>query len=122
MLWACGRQHNSHCTQWNLSFTAKPTQDTNAIIIMLLNYLNTYLKAKVHYTASDIILYVHVYAVYLVVPKAHSRATCYIYCRDKYEKNTAPRSKLNGPVHIKCKTLKHVVEQKPRSLLYITIM
>ena len=55
------------------------------------------------------ILHVDSDAAYLVAPKARSRVAGFFYCGDKYMTNTTPCSKLNGPVHIECKTLKHVV-------------
>ena len=88
---------------------AAPTENTNGKITMLLDYLATYPNAKIRYTASDMILHVDSDAAFLVAPKARSRVAGFYYCGDTYTKNTTPHSKLNGPVHIECKTLKHVV-------------
>ena len=33
----------------------------------------------------------------------------YFYCGQHYNKNITPNTALNGPIHIECKTLKHVV-------------
>ena len=76
---------------------------------MLLDYLSTYPHAKIRYTASYMILHVDSDAAFLVAPKARSRVAGFYYCGDLYNKNTTPQSRLNGPVHIECKTLKHVV-------------
>ena len=88
---------------------AAPTENKNGKIKMLLDYLSTYPNAKIRYTASDMILYVDSDAAFLVAPKARSRVAGFYYCGDSYTKNTTPHSKLNGAVHIECKTLKHVV-------------
>ena len=86
-----------------------PTQHTNEKIKMLLDYLSTYPEAKIRYTASDMILHLDSDAAYLVAPKARSRIAGYFYCGSKYIKNISPTSPLNGPIHIECKLLKHVV-------------
>ena len=88
---------------------SKPTLLTNEKINMLLDYLSTYPDAKIRFFASDMVLHIDSDAAYLVAPKARSRIAGYFYCSDKYEKNTKPTPRLNGPVHIECKTLKHVV-------------
>ena len=49
-------------------------------------------------------------AAYLVSPQARSRVVSNFYCRQKYNKNKPPYTNLNGPIHIECKTLKHVVD------------
>ena len=55
------------------------------------------------------ILHIDSDAAFLVAPKARNRVAGFYYCGDTYTKSTTPHSKLNGPVHIECKTLKHVV-------------
>ena len=55
------------------------------------------------------ILHLDSYAAYLVAPKARSRVAGYFYCGQQYNKNTPPNTTLNGPIHIECKTLNHVV-------------
>ena len=76
---------------------------------MLLDYLSTYSEAKIRYTKSEMILHLDSDAAYLVAPKARSRIAGYFYCGNNYIKNTSPTSTLNGPIHIECKLLKHVV-------------
>ena len=76
---------------------------------MLLDYLSTYPDAKIRYTKSDMILHLDSDAAYLVAPKARSRVAGYFYCGQHYNKNITPNTALNGPIHIECKTLKHVV-------------
>ena len=53
---------------------------------------------------------------YMLTPMQHSLLHLkhavkwqFFYCGDLYNKNTTPQSRINGPVHIECKTLKHVV-------------
>ena len=46
---------------------------------MLLDYLNTYSKAKIRFYASDMKLFVDSDAAYLVAPKAKSRISGYYY-------------------------------------------
>ena len=55
------------------------------------------------------ILYVDSDAAYLVAEKAKSRIAGYYYCRNKTPQNTKPNPLLNGPIHIECKLLRHVV-------------
>ena len=56
------------------------------------------------------ILHVDSDAVFLVVPKARSCVAGFDYCGDNcFNKSTTPYSVLDGPIHIECKTLKHVV-------------
>ena len=76
---------------------------------MLLDYLSTYPNTKIRYTKSDIILHLDSDAANLVAPKARSRVAGYFYCGRKYNKNIPPSTNLNSPIHIECKTLKHVV-------------
>ena len=71
---------------------------------MLLEYLSTYPDAKVRYYASDMILHVDSDAAYLVAPKAKSRIAGFYYCS-----NNIPNPPLNGPIHVECRVLRHVV-------------
>ena len=49
-------------------------------------------------------------AAYLVVPKVKSRITGYFYLSEKYTTGTkSPIPSLNGPIHIECQILKHMV-------------
>ena len=75
---------------------------------MLLDYLHTYKNAVTRFYRSDMQLYVDSDAAYLIAPKAKSRIAGYFYCSDK-SKTTPPNPPLNGPLHIECKILRHVV-------------
>ena len=76
---------------------------------MLLDYLSTHPDSKIRYTKSDMILHLDSDAAYLVALKARSRVAGYFYCGQQYNKNITQSTTLNGPIHIECKTLKHVV-------------
>ena len=76
---------------------------------MLLDYLHTHPNAKIRFYASDMILYVDSDAAYLVAEKAKSRIAGYYYCSNKTNNIKSPNPPLNGPVHIECKLLRHVV-------------
>ena len=92
------------------SSQAKPTKKTNDESIMLMDYLHTHPNAKIRYHASDMQLHIDSDAAYLVAPKAKSRIAGYFYLSDKYiEGSGVPNPKLNGPIHIECQLLKHVV-------------
>ena len=58
---------------------------------------------------SNMILHVDSDDAFLVAPKVRSCAAGFYYCGDMHNKSTTPRTKLNGIIHIKCKTLRHVV-------------
>ena len=47
-------------------------------------------------------------SAYLVALKAKSRIAGFFYCTDK-PTSTKPLPKLNGPIHVECCTLRHVV-------------
>ena len=53
---------------------SKGMEKTYADTLWLLNYSATHQNAKIRYTASDMILYVHRDASYLSEPRARSRA------------------------------------------------
>ena len=76
---------------------------------MLLDYLSTYPTANIWYTKSYMILHLDSDAAYLVAQKTRSRVAVYLYCGRKYNKNIPPSTNLNSPIHIECKTLKHIV-------------
>ena len=71
---------------------------------MLLDYLNFYSNAKIRFYSSDMRLYVDSDAAYLVAPKAKSRIAGYFYCS-----STGSPPPINGPLHVECKVLRHVV-------------
>ena len=57
------------------------------------------------------ILHVESDAAYLVLPQAKSRIAGYYYLSDKPPRNAkvSPNPTRNGPLHVVCKTLRHVV-------------
>ena len=86
---------------------------------MLLDYLNYFSDAKVHFYSSDMKLYADLDAAYLVAPKAKSRIAGYFYCSS----NNSPPP-ITGPLHVEYKVLQHVVTsplQKPKRLVYFLI-
>ena len=91
-----------------ISYTqAEPTQLTKKKCIRLMDFLTTNPDAYIRFHASDMVLHVDSDAAYLVAPKAKSRIAGYFYLSDHPNLNNQP--KLNGPVLVECKTLKHVV-------------
>ena len=87
---------------------AKPTTQTLQKIQMLLDYLHTYPAAKVRFYASDMQLRIDSDTAYLVAPEAKSRIAGFFYCTNKTT-NTLPTPVINGPVHVECRVLRHVV-------------
>ena len=83
---------------------AAPTEKTNKKIQMLLDYLNYHSNAKVCFYSSDMKLYVDSNAAYLVAPKAKSCIAGFFYCS-----NCSSTPPVNGPLHVQCKILRHVV-------------
>ena len=83
---------------------AAPTENTNKKIQMLLDYLHNFSNAKVRFYSSDMQLYVNSDAAYLVAPRAKSRIAGFFYCS-----NSTTTPPLNGPLHVECKILRHVV-------------
>ena len=81
---------------------SKGTEKTYADTLWLLNYAATHPNAKIRYTASDMILYIHSDASYLSEPQARSRAGGHYFLGDKRPDMTTPptnRPRLNGPIH-----------------------
>ena len=87
-------------------YQAKPTSNTIEKIQMLLDYLHTFPNAKIRFHASDMQLHIDSDAAYLVAPKAKSRIAGYYFLSDKA---TTISPQINGPIHIECKLLNHVV-------------
>ena len=87
---------------------AKPTENTIKKIQMLLDYLNTYPNARIRYYASDMQLHIDSDAAYLIAPKAKSRISGFYYLSDT-PKQIGIQPKLNGPIHVECRLLQHVV-------------
>ena len=55
------------------------------------------------------VLHVDTDAAYLVAAKAHSRIAGYYYLSDNFNPNTPILPSNNGPIHIECHLLRHVV-------------
>ena len=55
------------------------------------------------------ILYVDSDAAYLIADKAKRRVAGYYDCGNKTQSPTRPNPPINGPIHIECKLLRHVV-------------
>ena len=81
---------------------SKCTEQTYSDTLWLLKYAATHPNAKIRYTASDTILYIHSDASYLSEPRARSRASGHYFLSDKHPDMTTPptnRPRLNGPIH-----------------------
>ena len=87
---------------------AKPTETTRQKINILLQYLTTYPNTRIRFYASDMILYADSDTAYLIADKAKSRIAGYFYCSNKRTTNP-PKPRLNQPIHVECKLLRHVV-------------
>jgi len=89
---------------------AKPTQDTLHKTNQLLDFLSTYPNAIIRYHSSDMILHVDSDAAYLILQGAKSRIAGYFFLSDKIPPPpTIPNPRLNGPILVECKLLRHVV-------------
>ena len=91
---------------------AQPTQQTQDKCKQLLDYLYTHPTATLRYHKTDMQLYIDSDAAYLVAPGAKSRIAGYFYCSSTTQNSTPTTIKqplLNSPIHVECKTLKHVV-------------
>ena len=80
---------------------SKGTEKTYAENLWLLNYAATQPNAKIRYTASDIILYIHSNSSYLSDPRAHSRAGGHYFLGYKRPDTTTPPANhplLSGPI------------------------
>ena len=84
---------------------SKPTENVKLKCQELLNYAVTYPNVAVCFYASDIILHIHSYAAYPVIPKSRSCIAGYLYLDNSNKK----LSILSGSILIKCKTLKSVL-------------
>jgi hypothetical protein len=87
---------------------SKPTQQTNDDANMLLDFAATHPQATVRFHASDMILHIDTDAAYLVMPNAKSRIAGYFYLSTHPDDKGTPVP-LNGPIHVECTTIKHVV-------------
>ena len=81
---------------------SKGTEKTYSDTLWLLNYAAKHPNAKICYTASDMILYIHSDASYLSEPRARSRAGVHYLLSDKHPDTTTPptnRPHLSEPIH-----------------------
>ena len=81
---------------------SKGTEKTYADNLWLLNYAATHLNAMIHYTASDMILYILSDGSYLSEPQSHRRIGGHYFLSDKQPDITTPpnnRPHLNVPIH-----------------------
>ena len=93
-----------------LSQQARPTQDTNEKVTMLMDYVHTYPDAIIRYHASDMQLYIDSEAAYLVLPNARSRGAGRFYLSDNFTNMiSTPHPKPKGPILIECTTLRNVM-------------
>ena len=91
---------------------SKGTEKTYADTLWQINYATTHPNAKISYTASDMILYIHSDASYLSEPRACSRACGHNFLSDKHPDMTTPptnRPRLNGPIHSISQILSNVL-------------
>ena len=91
------------------SAQAKPTQQTNDKVHMLLDYMSTYPNAKLRFHASNMVLQIDSDAAYLVLPGAKSRIPGYYNLGSKTPPTNTTNHSINGPIHVKCKAQQHVV-------------
>ena len=81
---------------------SKGTDKTYANTLWLLNCAATHPNAKIRYTASDMILYIHSEALYLSEPRARSRAGGHYFLSYKHPNMTTPPANcpcLKGPIN-----------------------
>ena len=76
-----------------------------------MDYLHTHPTSTLRYYKSEMTLHLDSDAAYLVAPGAKSRIAGYYYLSTNFNPITTqqPTPPLNAPVHVECKTLKHVV-------------
>jgi hypothetical protein len=82
---------------------SKPTQRTRRLCTQLLDFVLTQPEAIIRFYKSDMILYVHSDAAYLVLPRARSRIAGYYFFGNKNP--TAVFAKPNGAILVECKKL-----------------
>jgi len=86
---------------------AKPTTGTKSECQQIMDYAATYPDIFIRYFASDMVLHTDSDAAYLVALQAKSRISGYFHLSDHPDRTPTP--KLNGAIHVECKTLRHVV-------------
>ena len=79
------------------------TEETQAALILFLNYIASNPDATIIYRASDMILSCESDAAYQVAPKSRSRAGGYTYLGNK------AGTQFNGPIHVLAKIIKAVM-------------
>ena len=86
---------------------AKPTQQTLAKCLRLLDYVATHPNATIRFHASDMILNIDSDVAYLVLPRARSRLAGHFFLSS--DASPTRQAPPNGPILTKCRTIKHVV-------------
>ena len=71
----------------------------------LLDYCATYPNAGLRIHKCDMVLNIHLDASYLIAPYAKSRISGYFFLSS----NNTNNPQHNAPIHVECKTLRHVV-------------
>ena len=94
---------------------SKPTAQTMAHTLHLLDYLDTHPDATIEYKASGMHLWIDTDAAYLVAPRARSRVAGFYYLSDKPQTPTQSHPPLNGAIFIECKILKNTVSSAAES-------
>ena len=87
-------------------------EKTYAYTLWLLNYDATHPNAKIRYTASDMILYIHSDVSYLSEPRPCSRAGGHYFLGDKRLDMTTPPTnhpRLNVPIHTISRIMSNVM-------------
>ena len=84
---------------------SNPIQHTAKLCQELLDYCTTYPNVGLRYHINDMVFHIYSDALYLVTPYAKTRIGGYFFLLSNYTKITTH----NAPIHIKCKTLCHVV-------------
>ena len=75
-----------------------------------MDYAYTYHNTTLRYYASEMQLYIDLYAAYLVLPNARSRGAGYFYLSDKLNNQSIQAlPKNNDPILTEYQTLKYVV-------------
>jgi len=104
---------------------ANGTQATMEVLTQLLNYCTTHPHAVIHYTASEMVLWMYSDASYLSAPKGHSWATGYCFlstCPQALPTAMDEPPPDNGPVHILCQIMKQVVSSAAKAKLGVLFL
>ena len=80
-----------------------------------MDYIATHPSATIRYYASDMRLYFDSDAAYLVLPNARSRGAGYFSLSDNPDVNGIPSLKENGPILVKCTTLKNIISSAAKA-------